>query len=83
MNAASQASLFTEVTDEELDRYLDQGHACSSSHAPPSISSSTSLASVQISVHSSATSVQSSEKEQVTCDLCQKQFTKRGLNKNL
>ena len=26
MDAASQASLFTEVTDEELDRHLDQGH---------------------------------------------------------
>ncbi len=82
MDANSQASLLTEVPDEELDRYLEQGHACSSSHAPPSISSSTSLASIQTTVNTSAKSVQSSEKEQVTCDLCQKQFTKRGLNKH-
>ena len=33
MDAASQASLFTEVTDEELDRYLEQVDACSSSHS--------------------------------------------------
>ena len=32
MDAASQATLFTEVTDEDLDKYLEQGHACSSSH---------------------------------------------------
>ena len=84
MNATSQASLLTEVPDEELDRYLEQGHACSSSHEPPSISSSTSLASIQTtvgSVNTSTKSVQSSEKEQINCDLCQIQFTKRGLNK--
>jgi len=33
MDAASQASLFAEVTDEELDRYLEQVDACSSSHS--------------------------------------------------
>jgi hypothetical protein len=32
MDAASQARLFTQVTDEDLDKYLEQGHACSSSH---------------------------------------------------
>ena len=78
VNEASVASFETSITEIFLESIDNVGPITN-----PTISSSTSLNSVLTtvtSVRSSATSLQSNEKDQATCDLCQKKFTARGIN---
>ncbi len=70
VNEASVASFETSITESFLESIDNVGPITN-----PSISSSASLNFVLTtvtSVRSSATSLQSNEKDQATCDLCQK-----------
>jgi hypothetical protein len=72
VNEASVTSFETSITESFLESIENVGPITN-----PSISSSTSLSSVLTtvtSVRSSATSLQSNEKDQATCDLCQKKL---------
>ena len=78
VNEASVAPFEISITESFLESIDNDGPITN-----PSISSSTSLKSeltTVTSVRSSATSVQPNEKDQATCDLCQKKFTERGIN---
>ena len=78
VNEASVAPFEISITESFLESIDNDGPITN-----PSISSSTSLKSeltTVTSVRSSATSVQPNEKDQATCDLCQKKFRARGIN---
>ena len=69
VNEASVASFETSITESFLESIDNVGPITN-----PTISSSTSLNSVLTTVK------KKNEKDQATCDLCQKKFTARGIN---